>query len=184
MDLVAIDTRTGGKMKLRNKKTSKVKDVWVQASYVNVSKGITVGAGNILTTNDIHHYDSLAELCKEWEDVPEDPKEYWYIDPMVCGVYCTKIKKDEDLYDFNKQIGNYFETKEEAEKALKKLKALERLRKNGFRFDGFRQDYTRWSSGQDAFRDGKRYIHFNKADDDDWLKENWEDLKLVFKEEE
>ena len=58
-------------MKLRNKKTWKVKDVWIEASYDSYpssSKGITVGAGNILTTNNIRHYDSLAELNEEWED--------------------------------------------------------------------------------------------------------------------
>lgn len=167
-------------MKLKNKKTGEVKDLWIESSY---NKGITIGVGNILTTNDIHCYDSLAELCEEWDDAPEEPKVYYYISDFGAVRECEIGKFPEDEED-RKAIGNYFETEEEAEKAREKIKALERLRKNGFRFDGFRQDYTRWSSGQDAFRDGKRYIHFNKADDDDWLKENWEDLKLVFKEEE
>jgi hypothetical protein len=34
-----------------------------------------------------------------------------------------------------KQIGNYFETKEEAEKAVEKLKAWKRLKDKGFRFN-------------------------------------------------
>ena len=128
----------------------------------------------------VWYYNSLAELNEEWCDY-EEPKEYWYIDwNGEAGRSDIHDERTEQM----KLIGNYFSSREEAEQAVLKLKALERLRKNGFRFDGFRQDYTRWSSGQDAFRDGKRYIHFNKADDDDWLKENWEDLKLVFKEEE
>lgn len=124
---------------------------------------------------------SIAEINEKYEDY-EEPKEYWYIDfngEVKCFQYYDYVWQKE-----MQSIGNYFETEEEAKKAVEKQKALERLRKNGFRFDGFRQDYTRWSSGHDAFRDGKRYIHFNKADDDDWLRENWKDLKLVFKEDE
>lgn len=107
-------------MKLRNKKTGEIIDGGFVLTYYDGIAG-----------NPQH---SLAELNEEWEDVPEEPKEYWYIDPMVCGVYCTKIKKDEDLYDFNKQIGNYFETEEEAEKAVEKLEALKRLKDKGFKF--------------------------------------------------
>lgn len=47
----------------------------------------------------------------------------------------------EDLYfdwqDTMKQIGNYFKTKEEAEKAVEKLKAWKRLKDKGFRFTGW-----------------------------------------------
>lgn len=80
------------------------------------------------------YFESLKGLNEMFEDY-EEPKEYWYIDPMVCGAYCTKIKKDEDLYNFNKQIGNDFETREEAEKAVEKLKALTKLCKKGFEFN-------------------------------------------------
>lgn len=110
-------------MKIRNKKTGEIKAVNKGVALIHYSDGTTVG------------YNSLAELNEDWEDY-EEPKGYWYIDPMVCGVYYTKIKKDEDLYDFNKQIGNYFDTQEEAEKAVQKLKAWKRLKDKGFRFDG------------------------------------------------
>ena len=92
-------------------------------------------------------YHSLTELNAEWEDY-EEPKEYWYIDPMVCGVYCTKIEKDEDLYDFNKQIGNHFETKEEAEKAVEKLKAMAKLKEFGFRFIDWELDMKTIADGK------------------------------------
>ena len=35
------------------------------------------------------------------------------------------------------QMGNYFETQEEAEKAVEKLKAWKRLKDKGFRFNGW-----------------------------------------------
>ena len=124
---------------------------------------------------------SIAEINEKYEDY-EEPKGFWMINILGIVEYTHGLPENE--VEMMKEIGNYFETREEAEKAVEKQKALERLRKNGFRVDGFRQDYTRWSSGHDAFRDGKRYIHFNKADDDDWLRENWKDLKLVFKEDE
>lgn len=62
----------------------------------------------------VHHiagksYESLADVSKDWEDY-EEPKEYWYISD------------------------NYFETKEEAEKAAEKLKAWKRLKDKGFKF--------------------------------------------------
>lgn len=85
---------------------------------------------------DMGIYKTLDELAEEWTDY-EGPKEYWYIDPMVCGAYCTKIKKDEDLYNFNKQIGNDFETEEEAEKAVEKLKVYNKLKQKGFVFSGW-----------------------------------------------
>lgn len=105
----------------------------------------------------------FPNILEEWFEKIE-PKEYWYIDPMVCGVYFTKIKNDEDLCEFNKQIGNYFETKEEAEKAMEKLKAYNRLKDKGFRFI----DHIDRDSGQGMTRyewDG--YV-------------NGEDLDLLF----
>lgn len=113
-------------MKLRNKKTGEIA-VIRETIHLTKENDICCGMGS---------YNSLAELNEEWEDYKES-KEYWFIDPMVCGVYYTKIKKDEDLYDFNKQIGNYFETEEEAERAVEKLKAITRLSKCGFGFEGY-----------------------------------------------
>ena len=63
----------------------------------------------------------------------EEPKEYWYI-------YANKPQRA-DCGDFLegdfKEIGNYFETREEAEKAVEKLKAYKRLKDKGFRFSDF-----------------------------------------------
>ena len=112
-------------MKLKNKKTGEVATLTLSSN----GEELLLMKNNELVTHNV----KLSDL-DEWEDMPEEPKEYWYIDPMVCGVYFTKIKNDEDLCEFNKQIGNYFETKEEAEKAVEKLKAWKRLKDKGFRF--------------------------------------------------
>ena len=98
-------------MKLRNKKTGaiyKIEDI----DLGNNADGIWIG---------LTKYNSLAELNEEWEDY-EEPKEYWFID------FNGEIKEFEALgfewQGWMKEIGNYFETKEEAEKAVEKLKAL------------------------------------------------------------
>ena len=62
----------------------------------------------------------------------KNKKEYWYID------YGGRIKAINDANDeedlARKEIGNHFETEEEAEKAVEKLKAAKRLKDKGFRF--------------------------------------------------
>ena len=80
-------------------------------------------------------YGSLAELNAEWENVPEEPKKYWFID------FNGEVKEFEVLgfewQGWMEEIGNRFETKEEAEQAVEKLKAWKRLKDKGFRFDGY-----------------------------------------------
>lgn len=123
-------------MRLRNKQTGEVMD---DAQYRNYS--LHNGFGFRLGDKE-YEYHTLAELNEEWEDEPEEPKEYWYIDwtPEI-GVYHTR-DVDSDADKRQKEIGNYFETKEEAEKAVGKLKAWKRLKDKGFKFDGVYDDYT------------------------------------------
>ena len=69
---------------------------------------------------------------------PEEAKDRWYINENG-GVlhYVPDDPGGEDLA-YNKyqdEIGNYFETKEEAEKAVEKLKAWKRLKDKGIEFD-------------------------------------------------
>lgn len=65
----------------------------------------------------------------------KQPKEYWFMD------YGGRIKAINDANDeedvARKVLGNYFETKEEAEKAVEKLKAFANLRKRGLKFNGW-----------------------------------------------
>ena len=111
-------------MKLRNKKTGEIVDFGSLAFIIDNSKNsVSMRIKN------------LAELNEEWEDYEEPSKTIW------------QIKDSGELQDFeeddfsdgyiesSKSIGNYFETREEAEKAVEKLKAFKRLKDKGFRFD-------------------------------------------------
>lgn len=111
--------------KLRNKKTGEIIDIYKGEITLHYNHG-----------KKTIHFKRLEEL-EEWEDVPEEPKSWWYINE-----FGTPIKADfvgrETLYDkCRKSFCNYFETEEEAEKAVKKLKAFKRLKDKGFRFDGY-----------------------------------------------
>ena len=104
-------------MKLRNKKTGEI----IEFKSVD----LYAGYGNKLSA------ESLAELNSEWEDY-EEPKEYWYIENNGD---IDKETYDGDAYEEKMiEIGNYFETEEQAEKAVEKLKAWKRLKDKGFRF--------------------------------------------------
>lgn len=148
-------------MKLRNKKTGEI------VEWFNNTDGVSPG--------------SLAELNEEWEDY-EEPKDIWWLD-NEGNVYHATGEVD-DNFEKNKEIGNYFKTKEEAEKAVEKLKAWKRLKDKGFRFEGIKEDWSRLTTAQTPFRNGRRYLQFNKAEDENWLKENWSDLRLLFGGEE
>lgn len=87
-----------------------------------------------------YYYNNLAELCEKWEDY-EQPKRQiaYYIDrdgkvvPYKQNEFYPKRVFDKEQ---NKAIGNYFKTREEAEKAVEKLKAWKRLKDKGFMFCG------------------------------------------------
>lgn len=116
-------------MKLKNKKTGEIIERYI------IETASAIGAALILQDNDTskhYQYNSLAELNEEWEDYR---KEYWHI--TWCG---DVVKETDDGTSADKDckvIGNYFETKEEAEKAVEKLKAWKRLKDKGFRFTGY-----------------------------------------------
>ena len=106
----------------------------------------------------VWYYNSLAELNEEWEDAPEDPERYWYINPEgEIGSISIETDTVEGV-NASKAIGNYFETKEEAEKAVERLRAWKRLKDKGFRFDGY--DVAHKSNGNLAgqiFYDADNY---------------------------
>jgi hypothetical protein len=81
--------------------------------------------------------DSLKELNELFEDY-EEPKEFWFVDAD------GEVRKTNYLSDNDKvsliNFGNCFKSKEEAEKAVEKLKAWKRLKDNGFRFNGWTID--------------------------------------------
>ena len=154
-------------MKLRNKKTGEIQQIVV----------MPIIDGYPDEHEEVKGETSLKDFNEEWEDY-EEPKEYLYIDTAMMEVTYNTSGAEPDVEEFNKEVGNYFETREEAEKAVEKLKAWRRLKDKGFKFEGIKRDYTRIF--QDPFRTGKRYLQFNKSEDEEWMKENWKDLDLLF----
>lgn len=134
-------------MKLRNKKTGKIVNVSNFNGFVHLDEETKI-------------YTSLTELNAEWEDY-EESETYWYID--WNGEVCRSDIHDEKTEQM-KLIGNYFETKEEAEKAAEKLKAWKRLKDRGFEFGSI----------------GGRDIEFTYPDDCCNDKSFWADIDLLF----
>lgn len=100
-------------MKLRNKKTGYVDNWCIDKDVIRTCDGSIV-------------YNSLSELNEEWEDY-EEPQEYWYLD--IDGVIAVNAWDfDDNTVKGMRSIGNHFESKEEAEKAVEKLKAWKRLK--------------------------------------------------------
>ena len=114
-------------MKLKNKRTGEIGTLIVDGAY----KFVTNFAVEDDEMNRLGEYNSLAELNEEGEDVPEEPEGWWFIDrayePHATNSTLRNLYAD-------REIGNYFETKEEAEKAVEKLKAWKRLKDKGFKF--------------------------------------------------
>lgn len=113
--------------------------------------------------------DSLKELNDLFEDY-EEPKEHWCI-TMYGGI--TRIKDDEEPIDDLIEIGNYFNSKEDAYDAWDKLKAWKRLKDNGFRFIG------------KTYETDKRFGSvFYKVDEDTYSEDIMTDLDSLFGGEE
>ena len=155
-------------MKLRNRKTGEIGTLEVVAPRRDVADEAIVFdeiGGDILGRAS-----SIAELNAEWEDY-EEPKEYWYIyaDGGIYKDVQDDVRKDNGC----KQIGNYFNTREEAEKAVEKLKAWKRLEDKGFRFDGWDENHHNL---------GIIEFSFDKVENNVWNFEK--DLDLLFGGEE
>lgn len=124
-------------MKLRNKKTGEIIDLDI-ANIKAQFGAISVIPLPIELGGDGYVYNSLAGLNEEWEDYKE-PKGYFYIRD---GGNIDYYRKEGRIMERHKAIGNYFETKEEAEKAVEKLRALKRLKDKGIEFCGRRRNQT------------------------------------------
>lgn len=113
-------------MKLKNKKTGETAEgkIYDDELIVKYSDG------------EIERYSigSLKDLEK-WEDY-EEPKDYYIIN--LWGEVCVEGGKYQR--PGLSELGLTFGTKEEAEKAVEKLKAWKRLKDNGFEFEGYSND--------------------------------------------
>lgn len=105
-------------MKLRNKKTGEIG----KPAFIGVDYEITILPED--KNKKARYYKTLAELNEEWEDY-EEPEEYWCITGRG-NLHYLQDMTDENDKD-HREIGNYFETKEQAEKAVEKLKAWHKL---------------------------------------------------------
>lgn len=124
-------------MKLKNKQTGEI---------IN-NNGISFKEGNYKT------YNSLGELNAGWEDYEEPfSKDFYTIfdgEVKHCIWYRERVAAcpdDAHAYlgeygkkqiDNLKSVGIYFETEEEAEQAVERLRTWKRLKDKGFKFTGF-----------------------------------------------
>ena len=96
-------------------------------------KHYAVSIGNGTSHTETAIYTSLGKLNEDWEDY--DETETYFIN-AVGSVDINALadkRAKENFYKQLKVIGNYFETKEEAEKAVEKLRAWKRLKDKGFK---------------------------------------------------
>lgn len=155
-------------MKLRNKKTGEIIDVYKGQVLLNYNNG-----------RKTIHFKSLEEL-EEWEDY-EEPKEFYVVD--LDGEILPSDFEDKTI-EKSKELGNYFETKEEAEKAVEKLKAWKRLKDKGFNIES-------WTThiGDNYYKTGQIVLNLNNVRDREWdeydqIMEIKNDLNLLFGGEE
>lgn len=119
----------------------------------------------------------------EWkyEEDYEDPKQWYGLNAIRnAGFEPLEYEGFEDLYKHAKELGIAFETKEEAEKAVDKLKAWKRLKGGGFEF-------MSCSYGHDKNTDDTGgWIRFrvNHLYDDRYSCEVEKDLDLLFSRED
>lgn len=111
-------------MKLKNKQTGEI---------VSLEGEITFDDKVRL----LKHYNSLAELCEEWSDY-EGPKELYFVDARQDD-YIGILNTEENPKWCARliELGLGFETAEETEKAVEKLKAWKRLKDTKFVFYGY-----------------------------------------------
>lgn len=129
---------------------------------------------------------TLESLTKEWEDAPEEPEKYCYM--TSCGEVTHRgyrLWENESVYDKKrKEIGNYFETEEEAEKAMERLRAWKRLKDKGFEIESWMIDI-----GDNYYKTGQIILNLNNVRNREWdeydqISEIKNDLDICFGGEE
>ena len=156
-------------MKVKNKKSGEIEDF---IEIINTDDRLFARIGTTMGSVYKKELHSLAELNEEWEDY-EEPKGMWAVGEFgelyeVSGLALNRI---EEL----KEIGNCFESEEEAEKAVEKLKAWKRLRDKGFQFHG----HSALGCGEITFS-----LDFEDMDDEGEIGQLRHDLDLLFSPEE
>lgn len=119
--------------------------------------------------------ENVAEMIEAgWEDYEEEPcfiSEFGKVHPISC------MGGDRQRVKWLKEVGNYFETEKEAEKAVEKFKALKRLKGARFKFTYFDYNLDEISSSTIG-ANGK--IDFDMMCYEDFS----DDLELLFGDEQ
>lgn len=110
-------------MKLKNKKTGEIGELQI------TEKHCAVAVGNGTASCGIEIYSSLAELNEEWTDY-EEQKGNWTIDPMNENYIDDGRYTAPDELERYEELGLKFNTKEEAEAAVEKLRAWKRVKRD------------------------------------------------------
>lgn len=113
-----------------------------------------------------YHKYTLEAFPNILEDWFEEIRGFWCIREMGNIDYNTVSR--EGIIGAYKRIGNYFETREEAERAVRKLKAWKRLKDKGFRLSAVVDTFF----CLDIFMKDELYESMK------------DDLKIVFEDEE
>ena len=138
-------------MRLKNKKTGKIIEI------VIVDHGDEWGIRNVYTDESIQTYDSLAKLNEEWEDAPEEPK----------GI--------KEIFFTGATVFIAMHNQKEAIEMEEKLKALERLKDKGFKFESWDYDGGNY---QERIRTGRILFRVKDYEEVEGL------LNMVFGDEE
>lgn len=153
-------------MKLQNKKTGEILEE-VRSSMDSKDRLRIYD----MLTDKYYTYNSLAELNEEWEDY-EEPKKHYSITQFGDVVDEVDGYMSETI-DEMKEIGNYFDTREEAEKAVERLRAWKRLKDKGFRHTHFVIDH-KTKSAKVVYKAQELGLTFEEA------KQFYENFYLLF----
>lgn len=97
----------------------------------------------------INELTEQRERSKRWRG--NQNEKYWYITPSNIVNYAMEMGDDQDNRSY--EIGNYFRTKKEAEKAVEKMKIYTQLKdlalrlNNGEKIDWDNSTSAKWSIG-------------------------------------
>ena len=146
-------------MKIRNKKTGEILEI------------------EKIVIDDIYTVNSVSGLADNWEDY-EEPKVAYFINAQGYVIDFSDGYYDDWTHE--EQIGNKFETKEEAEKAVEKLKAWKLQKDKGF-------DIESWDTniGDNYYKTGQIVLNLNNVKNREWdeytqIEEIKNDLNLLF----
>ena len=146
---------------------------------VDAVKGWLTGVGHWKNDVMAYHKRTLAQfpnILEDWFEEIEDPKEHYFISEygkvFSLNEYdgFNNVANPEDY----KEIGNYFESEEEAELAVRRLKAWKRLENKGFKFVGW----------QDSVSGNNPDMILFKLNKDSWETDTCNDLDICFGGEE